>query len=44
MFYIVGTWFISSIPIARSMQKSTVAFWVTVLLFWFIDPTYRTGR
>ena len=21
MFYIVGTWFISSIPIARSMQK-----------------------
>ena len=44
MFYIVGTWFISSIPIARSMQKSTVAFWVTVLMFWFIDSTYRTGR
>lgn len=33
-----------SIPIARSMQKSAVAFWVTVLLFCFIGPTYRTGH
>jgi len=26
------------------MQKSAVAFWVTVLLFYFIGPTYRTGH
>ena len=44
MFYSVRTWFISSIPIARSIQKSTVAFWVMVLLFCFIDPTCHTGR
>ena len=31
-------------PIARSMQKSAVAFWVTALLFCFIGPTYRTGH
>ena len=35
---------VGSIPIARSMQKSAVAFWVTVLLFCFIGPTYRTGH
>lgn len=35
---------VGSIPIARSMQKSAVAFWVTVLLFYFIGPTYRTGH
>lgn len=44
MFYSVRTWFISSIPIARSIQKSAVAFWVTALLFCFIGPTYRTGH
>ena len=44
MFYSVRTWFISSIPIARSMQKSAVTFWVTALLFCFIGPTYRTGH
>ena len=35
---------VGSIPIARSMQKSAVAFWVTALLFCFIGPTYRTGH
>ena len=35
---------VGSIPIARSMQKSAVAFWATALLFCFIGPTYRTGH
>lgn len=40
MFYIVGTWFISSIPIARSIKKSLDS--LKSRLFSFVITHYLT--